>query len=1027
LKYSLLILSLFLTLLTQAQNQQLIFDRLTIDDGLSDNEVIDITQDDNGFMWIGTSNGLNRYDGWQFVKFFRTENVNGLPSNRISRLAKMNGNFIAVGTDRGLAIVNTRTSEFKRITIPSSPGMEWFANDILYVSYASNKLFVSTRTGIFVYDDALRLISKLEGGFTINDIKSKGIGFASRSYQLNDDTIIIHTDRGVAFFENKTGTLDYLKNSKNPFHAHVAKFCDSLHSYSIGTTRKNVLFLAKDSLRFIYTIDFERQVIDSTQWPAEDVNEAGWPSFFYYATDSTFFFNSGIQGFFLMHYSSLDRKIHVESEKLYPDDPINVIYAGKDKRIWVATGKEGVLKQSFSRQLFNNTSLLPYLSKNNSTADVKGFYRKNNLIYVGTGSQETGLMIFDEQKKQPEQIDLRPYSNAGNDLWNISPWYNDTLAIATQMGLLFYNMTNGKISKPGKNFPVGVNLFPITYVFRDSHNNAWIGLGFGHGVLRYDSATKRITEFYPGESDTSFRLRYPFNITEDTWGNIWFIHAGQGLTRWNYQKQTFDTLITSFDKEGIHYYDFLSVDADGEGNLWLGLVDHGLMKWNIKSGKRKIYSVKSELGDNTILYIEAKIPGEVWLVYRNGIGVLNTNTGNITNFDKTNGLPGYLPTSLNFYYDSSRHKLMLGFENLFTAFDPFIVANTKRDHKIYITQIKDQNDSEVIDPDKEISLKYFQNNLSISFSAIDFDNSINNNYEYRLYKNENSPWINISHQQTVNFINLNPGNYTFQARLVGEKNSVITKKISISYPFYQTAWFYTLCGMLVVSALYGFYRYRINQLLQLQKVRNRISADLHDDIGARLTNINLLSALGEQTVHNSGQVADYLKRIADEVQTSGEALDDIVWSINTKNDSTDEIAARMRRYAADVFDGTSIRYAVNAGDDVLHVKLSMEQRRDLFLVYKEAVNNIHKHAMATNVDISIETKNKNLIMQITDNGKGFDIKMPTHRNGLKNMQYRIEKSKGIFSVRSVYNQGTTVTIQFPVSGSSLKRSIFKRF
>ncbi len=223
-----------------------------------------------------------------------------------------------------------------------------------------------------------------------------------------------------------------------------------------------------------------------------------------------------------------------------------------------------------------------------------------------------------------------------------------------------------------------------------------------------------------------------------------------------------------------------------------------------------------------------------------------------------------------------------------------------------------------------------------------------------------------------------------------------------------------------------FILYRcIDHLLQLQKVRNNISADLHDDIGARLTNINILSALGEQKVNEPLQASDYLKRISNEVQTSGEALDDIVWSINTKNDSVEEITARMRRYATEVFDGTTIKHSIDTDENILTAKLSMEKRRDLFLIYKEAINNVRKHAMATEVKINIEARNSSLLMQVQDNGKGFDMQHPTHRNGLKNMQQRLQKWNGTFTLQSAPGNGTIIKIKLPLQGTSLKRSIWK--
>ena len=133
----------------------------------------------------------------------------------------------------------------------------------------------------------------------------------------------------------------------------------------------------------------------------------------------------------------------------------------------------------------------------------------------------------------------------------------------------------------------------------------------------------------------------------------------------------------------------------------------------------------------------------------------------------------------------------------------------------------------------------------------------------------------------------------------------------------------------------------------------------------------------------------------------------------------------MRRYATEVFDGTLIKHSIDTDENILTAKLSMEKRRDLFLVYKEGINNVRKHAMATEVKINIEARNSSLLMQINDNGKGFDTQHPTHRNGLKNMQQRLEKWNGTFTLQSAPGYGTTVKIKLPLQGTSLKRSIWK--
>jgi signal transduction histidine kinase len=159
--------------------------------------------------------------------------------------------------------------------------------------------------------------------------------------------------------------------------------------------------------------------------------------------------------------------------------------------------------------------------------------------------------------------------------------------------------------------------------------------------------------------------------------------------------------------------------------------------------------------------------------------------------------------------------------------------------------------------------------------------------------------------------------------------------------------------------------YRVFISAAIAAGKNRISSDLHDDIGARLTNIQILSALSEQQLEKPELAGMYLHRIVNEVQTSGEALDDIVWSINSKNDSGEELAAKMRRYVAETFEANHVLYKMNTNDNTADIKLSMEKRRDLYLVFKEALNNILKHAEASTVTIELKEKDNKLLMNIT--------------------------------------------------------------
>jgi signal transduction histidine kinase len=222
--------------------------------------------------------------------------------------------------------------------------------------------------------------------------------------------------------------------------------------------------------------------------------------------------------------------------------------------------------------------------------------------------------------------------------------------------------------------------------------------------------------------------------------------------------------------------------------------------------------------------------------------------------------------------------------------------------------------------------------------------------------------------------------------------------------------------MLVIAVtLYMFYNYRISQLKRLQRVRNRIATDLHDDIGSTLTNISILAELSKRNGQDPKKAAAYLDRIRDELDASTQALDDIIWSVNTKNDTLQEMSARMRRYAAELFDAGNIKYKLEMDASIGERKIMMEQRRDLFLIFKESLNNIHKHAGASFVSISLSIMKENLVLVIRDDGKGFDVTKQTHRNGLHNIKDRARRWNGSVQIQSIAEQGTSIDIKLPFS------------
>jgi signal transduction histidine kinase len=180
-----------------------------------------------------------------------------------------------------------------------------------------------------------------------------------------------------------------------------------------------------------------------------------------------------------------------------------------------------------------------------------------------------------------------------------------------------------------------------------------------------------------------------------------------------------------------------------------------------------------------------------------------------------------------------------------------------------------------------------------------------------------------------------------------------------------------------------------------------------------MTILVLLSELSKRNRNDPEKSEAYLDRIREEIDASGQALDDIIWSVNSKNDTLQETAARMRRYAAELFDACNIRYELNMDPLIAEKKIMMEQRRDLFLIFKESLNNIQKHAAASVVSISLFIEKENLRLLISDDGKGFDTTQLTHRNGISNIKNRVSRWKGAITIQSEKGQGTIIDVRLP--------------
>lgn len=225
--------------------------------------------------------------------------------------------------------------------------------------------------------------------------------------------------------------------------------------------------------------------------------------------------------------------------------------------------------------------------------------------------------------------------------------------------------------------------------------------------------------------------------------------------------------------------------------------------------------------------------------------------------------------------------------------------------------------------------------------------------------------------------------------------------------------------LLVILAFLGFNRYKLKKKIEQQAsiiaMRNSISENLHDDIGSSLSNISLLNRLAQNNSHNPSLRDEYLVKAGEEIQYVSESISDIVWNINPRYDNIQNLLVRMRRYAADMMDGKNIDYQINFSEEMDHIFLSMDKRRHFYLFYKEAINNLVKHAKAEKVTVQLALINGLVKLEIQDDGIGFDPNVPGFGNGMATLQKRAKALNGQLQLFSQQGRGTRVDLQFQIT------------
>jgi signal transduction histidine kinase len=242
--------------------------------------------------------------------------------------------------------------------------------------------------------------------------------------------------------------------------------------------------------------------------------------------------------------------------------------------------------------------------------------------------------------------------------------------------------------------------------------------------------------------------------------------------------------------------------------------------------------------------------------------------------------------------------------------------------------------------------------------------------------------------------------------------SKLVLPIYVATVFYKRWWFIPLCALILLGLAYAIFRYRMFQLMKVEKMRQSISSDLHDEVGASLSSISIFSEMARQSLNSEIKAGQYLQRIGERSRESIEKMGDIVWSINPENDNLQQMLVRMKNYVNEVFESSNTLVHWEQTKNLSSLKLSMDERKNLYLLFKETITNAAKYAEAKNIYVELSSQNKKVFLKITDDGKGFSFESVKPGNGIKNMKHRARLLNGHINIESSPGNGTSVQLEF---------------
>jgi ligand-binding sensor domain-containing protein/two-component sensor histidine kinase len=963
-------------------------------DGLAADHVDCVVSDSRGFLWFCTPEGLSRFDGNHFVSYGISE---GLPHQSVSAFLETRSGDHWIGTARGMARINSGSSGAPFVTY--RPGQEANQNYIgTLLEARSGGIWCATADGLFRWNAPLSFRRK-ELPIPhpiITDVVESTSG-----------DLWVGTMGGIFFLANNGVVRNFTVKDGLPSQWVEALLLDSKRR--IWAALRGGLVLITERAAGDWRVEkIYRPESGLSHWDVKALLEA---------SDGTLWVGTAY-GISRLRLSESDPQVFQNLTRAQGLSDQQIIALAEDPAGNIWAGTEGAGAMRIARVGFTTYRESDGLDTDRVMSVFED--RAGALVTVTSGPGGPSINLFDGKRFRI----LAPKEFREHPTWG---WHQILLQsrtgewwAATKQGLCRFRATKAA-GLDAKNPQVCYSRDSIFFrVFEDSKGGIWASAQSkaGDRLMRWNPDTNTIFDFpasrIPGEPARGLVSAF----AEDRQGNVWMGMYSGGLDRYNGRD------FRHFQhKDGLPAGSIFALLAD-EGGLWVGSNNGGLGRIVNTSEERlriEVYNTDRGMASNSIQSLVEDLQGRIYAGTGKGVDRLDPKSGHIRHFSSADGLAhGELKSAVRDRSGSLWFATTQGLSRLTTTEDrPSVVP------RVLITDLQIGGAAYPVSQLGEIrvsdlELKPSQNQLRVDFVGVDYEPGKTIRYSYKL-EGADSGWSPPRNQQTVNYAALEARSYRFLVKAVTSEGveSAVPAEIDFTVlpPLWRRWWFESLAAGLGIGLVFAAHRYRVTQVVNLERMRTAIATDLHDDIGASLSQIAILSEVARVGADGQNRAGEPLERIASLARELVDSMGDIVWSISSEPHGMDSLIRRMREFALDLLASQGIDFELRTPQTREDVELTLHARRQLFLIFKECIHNVARHSHCAKVLAEFKILDRELLLTVQDDGSGLNPgQHPPGSNGgtgIPSMRGRAQSLGGRVEITSTPGGGCTVSIHLP--------------